>query len=54
MTHEEFKISWARLTPAQRDWVKAKARWEAVSCWSVMREWSVPADDLLDDDGTAR
>ena len=52
MTFEEFKAAWSRLTPKQQAWTKAKARWEAMTLWAVMREWSVPADDQLADDGT--
>lgn len=52
MTHAEYKVAYAKLSPAQHEWLKAKADWEHMTLWAVMNDWTPPADSELNPDGT--
>lgn len=52
MTYDEYKNLWEKLSEKQRKWVKSKARWEHISPWAVLNDWTVPLDNELNSDGT--
>lgn len=54
MTYEEYKLAFAKLTPAQVEWLKAKCQWEHMSRWAVLESWTPPPDKDLKPDGTHR
>lgn len=51
-TFEDFKEAWSLLTGRQQAWVKAKAQWERMTCWAIMKEWTVPKTSQLNADGS--
>lgn len=54
MNYAEYKTAHAALTVRQHRWLMHKARWEHMTPWAVMNEWTVPKHEELDDDGTWR
>lgn len=51
-TWSEFKVAWNALTESQKNWVRGKANWEAMSLWAVMKSWPVPEVSHLNADGS--
>ncbi len=39
MTYDEFKKLWASLDEDQKESVRLKARWEAMTLWAICDEW---------------
>lgn len=39
----DFLEWYVALTDAQQEWLRSKARWEAMSVRAVAREWAVPS-----------
>ena len=43
--HERFTEAWKEAGPYGRAWVRAKARWEHVSAFSVFLSYGVPTEE---------
>jgi len=52
LTYQEFRRQFDRLSKRRQAWVRAKAQWEHMTLWAVMRDWDVPASANLRPDGT--
>jgi hypothetical protein len=53
-TYEQFKKAYGRLSARRKLWLADKCRWERMTAWAAMNEWTVPASSKLRADGGTR
>jgi hypothetical protein len=54
MTYREYKKRWMQITESQRNWIRGKAKWEHMTLWAVMNNWTTPKPEQLNEDGSWR